>query len=63
VTVDGILLSLREKQKYCASRPVPELFEKLKSEYRFFQSHLKRALVELSQREHDKELGLITDNP
>jgi hypothetical protein len=63
VTVDGVLLSCKEKQKYHSSRPEPELFEKLKSEYRFFQSHLKRVFTDLMQREHDKQFGLILYQP
>lgn len=42
VTVDGVLLSTREKQQYHASRPKPDLFRQLKSEYRFFQSQMLR---------------------
>ncbi len=49
VTVDGVLLSTREKQKYYSSHPEPELFRQLKSEYRFFQSHVKRVFIDLVQ--------------
>ncbi|MDI1351503.1 MAG: hypothetical protein PSV35_01845, partial [bacterium] len=59
VTVDGILLSPREKQKYYSSRPEPGLFGQLKSEYRFFHAHVKRVLADLIQREHDKQFGLV----
>lgn len=59
VTVDGILLSRREKQKYYSSRPEPELFGQLKSEYRFFQSHVKHIFRDLVQREDDKQFGLV----
>ncbi len=59
VTVDGILLSSREKQKYHSSQPDSQLLRKMKSEYRFFQSHLKRVLTDLMQREHDKQFGLV----
>lgn len=52
VTVDGILLSLKEKQKYHSSRSEPGLFGKLKSEYRFFQSHMKRVPMDLAHKEH-----------
>ncbi|MBA3537595.1 MAG: hypothetical protein H0T84_13475 [Tatlockia sp.] len=63
VTVDGVLLSRIEKQKYYSVRPEPDLLGKLKSEYRFFQSHLKRAFTDLMQREHDKQFGLILYQP
>jgi hypothetical protein len=59
VTVDGVLLSTREKQKYHSSRPEPGLFGRLKSEYRFFQSHVKHVLMDLAQNEHDKQFGLV----
>ena len=59
VTVDGVLLSTREKQKYHSSRPEPGLLGQLKSEYRFFQSHVKHVLRDLEQREHDKQFGLV----
>jgi hypothetical protein len=59
VTVDGVLLSAKEKQKYHSSRPEPGLFEKLKSEYRFFQAHVKNVLREIVQREHDRQFGLV----
>jgi hypothetical protein len=55
VTVDGILLSHREKQKYYASNPQPGVFSQLKSEYRFFKPYLKQ----LRQEEHDKLWGLV----
>lgn len=51
VTVDGVLLSTREKQKYHSSRPEPGLFGQLKSEYRFFQSHVKQVSAHGSERE------------
>lgn len=53
VTVDGVLLSHREKQKYYSSRPESGLFGLCKSEYRFFHSHVKRVVTDLMQREHD----------
>lgn len=59
VTVDGVLLSTREKQKYHSSRPDLGLFVWLKSEYRFFQSHVKHVLMDLAQKEHDKQFGLM----
>ena len=59
VTVDGVLLSTREKQKYHSSRPEPGLFGQLKSEYRFFQSHVKHVFMDLVQKEHDKQFGLV----
>lgn len=58
VTVDGILLSNREKQKYYSSRPKSDLFETLKSEYRFFKS-----LVTLTPKEHDKQVALVPHHP
>lgn len=51
VTVDGVLLSLREKQKYHISHAEPELFKKLKSEYRFFLPYMKRAIEDTVQKE------------
>lgn len=59
VTVDGVLLSTKEKQKYHSSRPESGLFGQLKSEYRFFQSHVKQVLMDLSQKEQDKQFGLV----
>ncbi|MDP3561227.1 MAG: hypothetical protein Q8R83_03510 [Legionellaceae bacterium] len=59
VTVDGVLLSLREKQKYHYSRPEPGLFGQLKSEYRFFQAHVKHVFWDLVQNEHGKQFGLV----
>jgi hypothetical protein len=38
VTVDGILLSIKEKQKSYESKIIPRLFDMLKNEYRFFKS-------------------------
>ena len=45
VTVGGVLLSLREKQKYYISRPERQLFGQLKYENCFFQPHLKSGLA------------------
>ena len=59
VTVDGILLSTIEKQKYRASCPELGLFGRMKSEYRFFQAHMKHVLMDLAQSEHDKQFGLV----
>lgn len=59
VTVDGVLLSTREKQKYHSTRPELGLFERLKSEYRFFQTHVKHVFMDLVQKEHDKQFGLV----
>ncbi len=59
VTVDGVLLSIREKQKYHSFHSEPRLFSLLKSEYRFFQSHVKQVFTGLVQKEHDKQFGLV----
>lgn len=59
VTVDGVLLSLKEKQKYHSTHPEPGLFRQLKSEYRFFQAHVKHVFMDLAQNGHDKQLGLV----
>lgn len=59
VTVDGVLLSLKEKQKYYSSLPQLGLFGKLKSEYRFFQSQVKHIFKDLVQKEHDQQFGLV----
>ncbi len=56
VTVDGVLLSGKEKQKYHSSRPESNLFGRLKAEYRFFQSHVKSLFLDLVQNEHAKLL-------
>ncbi|QDQ38905.1 hypothetical protein E3226_000060 [Legionella geestiana] len=52
VTVDGILLSVREKQEYHSSQPEPGLFRHLKSEYRFFHSHVKHTVKHMIKGEH-----------
>lgn len=52
VTVDGVLLSSKEKQKYQSSRSEPELMEQLTSEYRLFKSYVKQELIE-----QDKQLA------
>lgn len=50
VTVDGVLLSQREKQKVQSSRPDSGLTRKLKLEHRFFYSHLNHVFVDLSEQ-------------
>lgn len=57
VTVDGVLLSIKEKQKYHASHLEPRLFNRLKSEYVFFQSHLKQVVMNFVKKEQDKQLA------
>lgn len=63
VTVDGVLLSTREKQKYHSSRPDLGLFGQLKSEYRFFQSHVKHVFMDVVQKEQDKQFSLVPYHP
>ncbi|MEO8402237.1 MAG: hypothetical protein ABI597_10685 [Gammaproteobacteria bacterium] len=64
VTVDGVLLSQREKQKYYISRPNLGLFERLTHEYRLFKSYMDEYLDENRhkdsrlQNEYDKRFGL-----
>ena len=49
VTVDGILLSLREKQKYYTLKLFPDLGNSLKSEHRFF----KQAMIKMRKSDND----------
>jgi hypothetical protein len=67
VTVDGILLSIQEKQKYHTLRYKPNLIDKLMSEYTLFKTHIKNLYYnaadlanERLQQKHDKRYGLIT---
>jgi len=46
VTVDGILLSVQEKQKYYSLRFNPGLFSRLVKENNLFQSNIKEHLIE-----------------
>lgn len=58
VTVDGILLSRKEKQEFHSLRPEQKLLEKLKYEYRFFQSSIKSVFPDLL-KEHNKQSMLF----
>lgn len=55
LTVDGVLLSRKEKQRYNDSRPQLELM-RLKAEHRFFQSHIKQVVADLKQRKQETPL-------
>lgn len=65
VTVDGILLSQREKQKYCSLRFNAGLFSRLEKEEGFLRSHIKEQLIRdrhhgsHSQRAYDEQFGLV----
>lgn len=59
VTVDGILLSPRAKQKYYITHPAPEVFTTLSSEYSLLLSQVKRMLADLVQRAHDLRFGIV----
>ena len=47
VTVDGILLSRREKQKYISMQIIPDLFSKLKREYCLLINRMQEECVTL----------------
>ena len=49
VTVDGVLLSRQEKQKYYSLRANPGLFAYLKKEHNLFTSNVKSHVAEISQ--------------
>lgn len=65
VTVDGILLSKQEKQKYYGKQGNPGLFSQLKREHGLFESVVKSNMLE--QRQHvpvmqsvyDQRFGLV----
>lgn len=65
VTVDGILLSVGEKQKHYSSRFNFGLFCTLKNEDRLFQSSIKKHLTQNShksskaQKAYDEQYGLV----
>jgi hypothetical protein len=65
VTVDGVLLSQKEKQKYYISKPNPSLFGRLAREYYLFKSYVNTYLEENRQKnsdlqnEYDKRFGLV----
>jgi hypothetical protein len=65
VTVDGILLSAGEKQKYYRARFNFGLFSTLKKEDRLFQSSVKEHLTQnrhenfKAQRTYDQQYGLV----
>jgi hypothetical protein len=58
-TVDGVLLSLREKQRYQTWLGMPKLFSTLKLEYSFFQSQVKQAIKDVTQVEHENGLSIV----
>lgn len=58
VTVDGILLSFREKQKYYFLHQSASFYGKLKAEYRFFQAHIKHVFSEVKHSEQNRQWGL-----
>lgn len=50
VTVDGILLSHQQKQKYFSSKTSPNLFRRLVLEHKMFQTHLISSIVDTLTR-------------
>ena len=65
VTVDGILLSRIEKQKYCGTRSNFGLFTRIEKEDSVARSNIKDHLIQYRhkssdlQREYDKRFGLV----
>lgn len=60
VSVDGVLLSVKEKQKLHTSlQPSSQLFENLKKEYRFFKFWDSLQKVNSTQKQLDKQQSLV----